>query len=63
MEAEVAELNAALKVLQDKFQEVMDDKASAEAEAAKCASKLDMATLAHSSTHVPSHLEIPDFFF
>jgi dynein heavy chain len=43
MEAEVAELNAALKVLQDKFQEVMDDKASAEAEAAKCASKLDMA--------------------
>ena len=43
MEAEVAELNAALKVLQDKFQEVMDDKNAAEAEAAKCASKLDMA--------------------
>lgn len=43
MEAEVAELNAALKILQDKFQEVMDDKEAAEAEAAKCASKLDMA--------------------
>jgi dynein heavy chain len=43
MEATVADLMAALKVLQDQFQEVMDDKERAEAEAAKCASKLDLA--------------------
>jgi len=43
MEAQVAELMAALQVLQDKFQAVMDDKNQAEAEAAKCAQKLDLA--------------------
>jgi dynein heavy chain len=43
MEAKVAELMAALKILQDTFQAVMDDKEAAEAEAAKCASKLDLA--------------------
>lgn len=43
MEAKVAELMAALKVLQDEFQAVMDDKEAAEAEAAKCAQKLDLA--------------------
>lgn len=37
MEAKVAELMAALQILQDKFQAVMDDKEAAEAEAAKCA--------------------------
>jgi len=36
MEAEVAELNAALSVLQATFQEVMDEKEAAEAEAYKC---------------------------
>lgn len=34
---------AALQILQDQFQAVMDDKNAAEAEAAKCASKLDLA--------------------
>ena len=34
---------AALKILQDQFQAVMDDKEAAEAEAAKCAQKLDLA--------------------
>ena len=43
MEAEVAELNAALAVLQATFQEVMDDKEKAEAEALKCSNKLDLA--------------------
>jgi dynein heavy chain len=43
MEAEVAELNAALAVLQATYQEVMDEKNAAEAEAAKCESKLDLA--------------------
>lgn len=37
MEAKVAELMAALKILQDQFQAVIDEKEAAEAEAAKCA--------------------------
>jgi dynein heavy chain len=43
METKVAELTAALNKLQAQFQEVMDDKAAAEAEAEKCANKLDLA--------------------
>jgi dynein heavy chain len=43
MEAEVAELNAALGVLQATYQEVMDEKEAAEAEAFKCEQKLDLA--------------------
>lgn len=43
MEAEVAELNAALAVLQATYQEVMDEKEAAEAEAYKCEQKLDLA--------------------
>jgi dynein heavy chain, axonemal len=39
----VTELTAALSELEAKFKEVMDDKANAEAEAERCASKLDLA--------------------
>lgn len=43
MEQMVSELTAALNELEAKFKEVMDDKAKAEAEAERCASKLDLA--------------------
>jgi dynein heavy chain len=39
----VEELTAALKILEDQFKQVMDDKEAAEAEAERCASKLDLA--------------------
>ena len=43
MIAKVEELTAALKVLEDTFAQVMADKEAAENEAARCASKLDLA--------------------
>ena len=43
MDALVAKLMAELKVLQDQYQEAMDEKNAAEAEAARCAKRLDLA--------------------
>jgi len=43
MDTLVANLNAALAVLQAQFQQAMDEKNAAEAEAARCARRLDSA--------------------
>lgn len=43
MDALVAKLNAQLSVLQADFQKAMDEKNAAEAEANRCAAKLDRA--------------------